>query len=68
MSQSLMQYWERKHNESWIARWHRLTDNSPKDSLEATKHLNCGAIGMGRMIGSDACTKSSQEFKNNEQG
>ena len=66
MSQSLMQYWERKHNESWIARWHRLTDNSPKDSLKATKSLNCGAIGIGRMIGKDAGTKNSQAFKKDE--
>ena len=62
----MIQYWERKHNESWIARWRRLNDNKPIDNLRATKVLNCGAVGKGRMIGSDACTKNSQEFKNSE--
>ena len=63
----MIQYWERKHNESWIARWKRLNGNSPKDALKATKHLNCGAIGMGRMIGNDARTKNSQDFKNKDE-
>ena len=61
-----MEYWERKHNESWIARWRRLNDNAPKGNLKATKQLNCGAIGIGRMIGKDARSKKSQEFKQNE--
>ena len=63
----MIQYWERRHNESWIARWRRLNGKSPRDSLKATKHLNCGAIGMGRMIGNDARTKNSQDFKNKDE-
>ena len=60
----MIEYWERRHHESWVERWLRLTDNAPKGPIKATKALNSGAVGYNSTIANDARTLSSRKFKN----
>jgi hypothetical protein len=59
--------WERRHNESWVERWLRLTGNAPRNPavLKITKHVNCSALGWtpASTIHADARSLASQKFK-----
>jgi hypothetical protein len=59
----MVEDWERRHNESWVARWIRLNGKAPMTKVKATKHLNCSALMWQNNIHSDALTRASQQFK-----
>jgi hypothetical protein len=60
-----MEDWERRHDESWVNRWIRLTGNAPVDmtKLKACKKINGSALGLRPTIHDDALSLASQQFK-----